>query len=61
MSVLLLRLAGPIAYDGAMQSKAWIGHGRSDADAGDIDRALAIYMRACLLLWLVAGGAAWAR
>lgn len=56
-----LRLAGPIAYDGAMHEKPWIGDGASDAGGADIDRALAIYLRACLLLWLIAGGAAWLR
>jgi len=55
-----LRLAGPIAYDGAVQDKAWIGDGREDADATDIVRALRIYRRACLGLWLIAGGTAWA-
>ncbi len=56
-----LRLAGPIAYDGIMHDKPWIGEGRSDADSDDIDRALAIYLRACLILWLIAGGALWLR
>ncbi len=56
-----LRLAGPIAYDGVMHDKPWIGDGTKDASGGDIDRALAVYLRACLLLWLVAGGAAWLR
>ncbi len=56
-----LRLAGPIAYDGAMHDKPWIGDGRSDASAADIARALRIYVRACLLLWIVAGGVVWAR
>jgi adenosylcobinamide-phosphate synthase len=56
-----LRLAGPIAYDGAMQSKPWIGDGRTDTNASDIKRALRLYLRACLLLWLIAGGVAWAR
>ncbi|MBJ7439011.1 MAG: cobalamin biosynthesis protein CobD [Sphingopyxis sp.] len=56
-----LRLAGPIAYDGVMHDKAWIGDGRSDANAGDIDRALTIYLRACLILWLIAGGILWLR
>ena len=56
---LELRLAGPIAYDAVMHDKAWIGDGRRDADAGDIDRALTIYLRACLILWLIAGGALW--
>jgi adenosylcobinamide-phosphate synthase len=58
--VLGLRLAGPIAYDGVMQGKPWIGDGRPDASATDIGRALAVYRRACLALWLIAGGAAWA-
>lgn len=55
-----LRLAGPISYDGVVHAKDWIGDGRSDAGAGDIRCALAIYVRACLGLWLVAGGVAWA-
>ncbi len=56
-----LRLAGPIAYDGTMHDKPWIGDGRPDATAHDIRRALAVYVRACLLLWLIAGGVALAR
>lgn len=56
-----LRLGGPIAYDGAMHDKLWIGDGRTDASAFDIRHALRIYGVACLLLWLIAGGAAWAR
>lgn len=56
-----LRLAGPIAYDGIMHDKPWIGDGDSDAGSEQIDRALAIYLRACLLLWLIAGVAAWLR
>lgn len=55
-----LKLAGPIAYDGAMHDKPWIGDGRSDAGASDIQRALTIYIRACAMLWIVAGGIAWA-
>ncbi|MEI9926883.1 MAG: adenosylcobinamide-phosphate synthase CbiB [Sphingomonas sp.] len=58
--VLGLRLAGPVAYDGAMHDKPWIGEGRLDAGAADIRRALGVYVRACLLLWLIAGGVAWA-
>lgn len=54
-----VRLAGPVAYDGVMQDKPWIGDGR-EACASDIARALRIYRRACLLLWLVAGALAWA-
>jgi adenosylcobinamide-phosphate synthase len=55
-----LRLAGPIAYDGVMHDKPWIGDGRSEAKSGDVARALRLYLRACLLLWGVAGGVAWA-
>ncbi|MET0248397.1 MAG: adenosylcobinamide-phosphate synthase CbiB, partial [Sphingobium sp.] len=55
-----LRLAGPIAYDGIAHEKLWIGDGRADANARDIGRALRIYVRACLILWLLAGGIAWA-
>ena len=49
-----VRLAGPIAYDGVLHRKPWIGGEGRQAGAGDIRRALAIYRRACLLLWLVA-------
>lgn len=56
-----LRLAGPVSYDGQAHAKPWIGNGRADAGAADIARALTLYLRACALLWLIAGGAAWAR
>lgn len=56
-----LRLAGPVAYDGVKHEKPWIGDGRADAKAADITRALRIYRHACLCLWIVAGGVAWAR
>ena len=55
-----LRLAGPVIYDGVAQAKDWIGDGSPDATARDIRRALAIFTRACLALWLIAGGLAWA-
>lgn len=54
-----LRLAGPISYEGAVSAKPWIGNGRIQAAASDIGRALGIYRRACLLLWLIAGSTAW--
>jgi adenosylcobinamide-phosphate synthase len=57
---LRLRLAGPIAYDGIMHDKPWIGDGSLTADAVSIGRALTVYLRACLLLWLIAGACAWA-
>lgn len=55
-----LRLAGPIAYDGVTRLKPWIGDGRTDAGAADVGRALVVYNRACLMLWMIAGGVAWA-
>ena len=58
--VLRLRLAGPIAYDGVVADKPWIGDGRLTASADDVGRALAVYGRACALLWVLAGIAAWA-
>ncbi|WP_188062541.1 adenosylcobinamide-phosphate synthase CbiB [Sphingobium sp. KCTC 72723] len=51
---LNLRLAGPIAYDGVVADKPWIGSGRVEANAADIRRALRLYRRACLILWGVA-------
>lgn len=53
-------LAGPVAYDGVMHDKAWIGAGARAVRADDLRRATAAYLRACALLWLVAGGVAWA-
>lgn len=56
-----LRLAGPVAYDGVLHDKDWIGDGGAEATAKDVDRALHLYLRACLALWLIAGGIAlWA-
>lgn len=55
-----LRLAGPVSYDGVRHDKPWIGDGRADTGSADIAWALALYRRACLLLWLMAGGIAWA-
>ncbi|AHJ62437.1 Adenosylcobinamide-phosphate synthase [Granulibacter bethesdensis] len=48
-----LRLAGPRLYHGVAVEDAWMGHGRKDADVGDILRALGLFRRACLLLWLL--------
>ncbi|PSJ38586.1 adenosylcobinamide-phosphate synthase CbiB [Allosphingosinicella deserti] len=55
-----VRLAGPIAYDAVVHDKPWIGSGRAQATAFDLRRGLIVYRRACLLLWALAGGAAWA-
>jgi len=59
--VLDLRLAGPVSYDGVTQLKPWIGSGRPAATAADIARALQVYRRACLLLWIVTGALLWVR
>jgi adenosylcobinamide-phosphate synthase len=56
-----IALAGPVAYDGAMHDKPWIGGEGRTAAAGDLARALRVYVGACALLWLIAGGAAWLR
>ncbi|WP_294193290.1 adenosylcobinamide-phosphate synthase CbiB [uncultured Sphingomonas sp.] len=56
-----IALAGPIAYDGRMHAKPWIGHDGRVATPHDLHRALAIYLRGCALLWVIAGVVAWAR
>ncbi len=56
-----VRLGGPLAYDGIVQDKPWIGDGRAPADARAVRRALRTYRRACLVLWVLVGGAAWVR
>jgi adenosylcobinamide-phosphate synthase len=56
---LHVSLAGPIAYDGVTQDKPWIGSGRRDLQADDIDAALRLYGRACLLLGLITTLSAW--
>jgi adenosylcobinamide-phosphate synthase len=55
-----LKLAGPISYNGMISDKPWIGSGARTASATEIRRALVLYRRACLCLWLIAGGIAWA-
>lgn len=52
-------LAGPVAYDGVVHDKPWIGGEGRAAQAADLARALRIYVVACALLWVIAGGAAW--
>ena len=42
-----LRLAGPRVYGETQVDDAWMGAGRSAAERADIDRALALYRRAC--------------
>lgn len=54
-----VRLAGPIAYDGTLADKLWIGKAGRAAEPRDLARALSIYRRACVLLGVIAMGAAW--
>jgi adenosylcobinamide-phosphate synthase len=53
-----VRLAGPVSYDGVINAKEWIGSGRANVNADDLEKALNIYLRACLALWVIAAAAA---
>lgn len=44
-----LRLNGPKRYGDAWRDDHWMGDGRAEAGAADINRALALYRRACLI------------
>jgi len=60
--VLGCTLGGPAAYDGVMIQRPTFGRGPAP-DAADLRRGLALYLRACALLWLLIaiGGLAWPR
>lgn len=51
-------LAGPVSYDEVAYRKPVIGTGR-EAQAADLRKAIGIYIRACALGWIIAGGWAW--
>lgn len=53
-----LSLAGPRSYGGAMVDDRFMGHGRREANAADIRRALALYRAADTLLIAAAGALA---
>jgi len=53
-----LRLAGPRVYGDVLVADRWMGDGRAEARAHDIDRALALYRTACALLFGLATGSA---
>ena len=53
-----LRLAGPRVYGAVRVDDAWMGDGRADATADDIEQALQVFRRACALALLLAGAAA---
>ncbi|WP_262297598.1 adenosylcobinamide-phosphate synthase CbiB [Microvirga sesbaniae] len=46
-----LRLAGPRVYGDVRVEDRWMGDGRAEARAEDVDRALALYRTACALLF----------
>ena len=48
-----LSLGGPRTYPGGQSEEAWIGSGRRDVTARDIDRALILFALACIILWLL--------
>jgi len=55
--VLGIRLSGPRKYIDTVAEESWIGAGR-DAKQSDIAKALGVFVRACVLLFLlVIGGA----
>lgn len=56
--VLGRRLGGPVCYDGEPAYRAWLGDGYAP-DAADLERALWVYRRACLLIWASVGALAW--
>ena len=56
--VLQRRLGGPVAYDGELAHRAWLGEGAAPG-ARDVQRSLWVYRRACLLLWGLVGVIAW--
>jgi adenosylcobinamide-phosphate synthase len=43
-----LRLAGPRRYGNRVVDDAWMGRGDTEAGPADIDRALTLYLRACM-------------
>lgn len=53
-----VQLGGGATYDGEWLARANLGEGPRPI-AADLIRALGIYRRACLALWIVAGGCIW--
>ena len=51
-----LRLAGPRVYGDVRVEDRWMGDGRTEATADDIDLALKLYRTACALLFGLAAG-----
>lgn len=57
--VLKVQLAGPVSYDGIWRDKPCIGSGPGPTPAS-MRQARGVFLRACVCLWLLAGGIAWA-
>ncbi|WP_044563294.1 adenosylcobinamide-phosphate synthase CbiB [Azospirillum sp. B4] len=54
-----LRLAGPRTYGAVRVEDHWMGDGRADATAADIEAGLDLYRRSLVLLWGLALLLAW--
>jgi adenosylcobinamide-phosphate synthase len=54
-----LRLAGPRTYGDVRVDDHWMGDGRADATAADIEAGLSLYRRSLALLWALALVLAW--
>jgi adenosylcobinamide-phosphate synthase len=55
--VLARQLGGPVAYEGEYAARANLGTGPRP-DVASLRAALAVYWRACLLMWLIVAGIA---
>ena len=55
-----VRLGGPATYDGELTPRPSFGDGPPPG-AADLRRGLDLYLKACGLLWLAMGAAAWRR
>ena len=49
-----IAVAGPRRYGGTMVNDAWMGDGRAECTVSDIDATLALYVRACVLVGVIA-------
>ena len=56
---LNVQMGGGAAYEGEWINRATLGDGSRPGQA-DLKAGLIVYSRACLLLWLIAGGLIWA-
>lgn len=56
---LHVQMGGGAAYDGEWIARATLGDGERPGQS-DLKTGLTVYSRACLLLWLIAGGLIWA-